>query len=176
MNKGFGELASSLAAATGACLTGFDLVCSWLRPVKVTVAELSDTSASGFGLCQVQALWLRLTKLAWCLLRGREGGASGPSSGSASFPLGQINLRSSPTWSRLHAAKCHFCKRTRRNRTCGRAGRDPSRFAQETHNAGTEPERQILGQVQLKSEVVRPTRPRLKLLSRLPLLFGANRS
>lgn len=74
VNKGFGELASSLVAATRACLTGFDLVCSWLGPVKVTVLESSDASPSGFGFCQVQALWLQLTKLA-CACRG--GGAGG---------------------------------------------------------------------------------------------------
>lgn len=108
---------------------------------------------------------------------GGWGVALGPSSGSASSPLGQINLRSSPKWSCSHAAKCHFCKRTRepgRNRTCGLAGRDPSRFSQGNHNTGNEPERQILDQVQSKS--VSPIRLHPRLLSRLTFPFEVTHS
>lgn len=39
-------------------------------------------------------------------------------SGSASSPLGQINLRSSPVWSCSHGAKCHFWKGASKNQYC----------------------------------------------------------
>lgn len=57
---------------------------------------------------------------------------------------------------------------------CGHAGRDPSRFSQENHNTGNEPEHQILDQVQSKS--LSPIRLHPKLLSRLTLLFEVNHS
>lgn len=42
------------------------------------------------------------------VVHGEEKGTLGKMSGNVSSPLGQINLRSSPVWSRSHGAKCHL--------------------------------------------------------------------